>query len=66
MADNQFPKLLGLNPYDYSIEDNGWLRHDWVKFNDEGLDLYKDQKFTKRAWQYVLMYLMVHYNYIHE
>jgi len=65
-ADAEFPQLLGLNPYDYSIEDNGWLRHDWEKFNDQGIDLYKDQKFTKRAWQFVLIYLMAHYNYIHE
>lgn len=66
VADNEYPQLLGFDPYDYSILNNNWLSHDWEKFSDEVPGLWQDKKFTKRAWQYVLIYLMTHYNYIHE
>ena len=65
--DHNFPELLGLDPYGYATrDDNGFLRLDWQKYEAEISDVYIDDTFTKRAWQFVLIYLMTHYNYIHE
>ena len=65
-ADNYSPELLGLNPYDYATRYDGYLGLDWEKYKPVIEDAFVDEAFTKRSWQFVLIYLMTHYNYIHE